>query len=159
MEKNAKKMLYCALVACFIAFYSAALPTYAYSEPAESYYAIVDTREIGEIQIYVPYNMGRYFTTDNSGGLLSTYSSTISCWGRNYSGSTQYDIRFTYSNVPEYRTGNYSYNDLNITDIIETNLPLLSATDFTLFSQGTMVNMIMLFVGGSILLFTILRKG
>ena len=158
MEKTEKKLFLGVLLAIYITF-SCAMPTFAYSTPTESYYAIVDTAEVGEIQIFIPYNMGRYFTTDTSGGIISTYSGTVSCWARDYTGNTQYDVRFTFSDVPDYRTGTYSYSELTITQLIETNIPLLSDTDFTLFSQGTVVNMLMLFVGGSILLFTILRKG
>ncbi len=130
----------------------------AYSVPAESYYAKLSTRELGNITLYVPYNMGRYFTTESNGsGLISTYSSTITCWGVNVNG-TQYDIRFTYSTNPQYRQNNYSYEDLTITGIVESNIPLLSDTDFTLFSQTTIVNMMMLLVGGSILLFTMIKR-
>lgn len=153
------KFKYMLLVGIVIIFAFRAPSASAYSQPTESYYAKVTTAELGNITIYVPYNLGRYFTTDTSGGLISTYSSTISTWGQSVSGS-QYDIRFTFSSVPQYKTNStgYSYADLTITGIRETNIPLLSDTDFTLFSQSTIVNMMMLLVGGSILLFVMIKR-
>lgn len=155
--ENGKKMLYAALIVLFLSF-SFSTKSYAYSEPENAYYRIVDTTEIGEVKIFFPYNLGRYFTESTSGGIISSYSNTVSTWRLNYDKTNYYDVRFPFLDVPEYRVNNYNYVDLTITDIIETNLPLLSSTDFTLFSQGTMVNMIMLFVGGSILLFTMLKR-
>lgn len=156
--KSIKTMLYAALLGIYLAF-SFAMPTFAYTVPDDTYYIKADTSELGQVMIYVPYNLGKYFTTTSSGGVISTYSSNITCWGTTDTGGTQYDIRFSFSSVPQYRTGNYSYSELTITDVIDTNLPLLSDTDFTLISQSNMVNMIMVFIGGSILLFTILKKG
>lgn len=161
--KSIKIMMFSALLAVFVAF-NVAIPAFAYTVPSDSYYIDCDTREVGRIKIYVPYNMGKYFSSTDSGGIVSNYSSNITCWGTTDTGTTQYDIRFPLFDLPEYRRANYTgssnqYADLTITKVNSTNLPLLSDTDFTLISQANIVNMIMVFIGGSILLFTILKKG
>lgn len=151
------KYKYMLLVGIVIIFAFRAPSASAYVVPKESYYAKLQTDELGSITLYVPYNMGRYFTVDDWNGLVSTYSSTVNCWAHDING-TQYDVRFTFSGVPQYRTGSYNYSNLNISSIAETNIPLLSDTDFTLFSQSTIVNMMMLLVGGSILLFVMIKR-
>ena len=87
----------------------------------------------------------KYFSRSGN-GFVSTYSSNISCWGQNYSGTSQYDIRFSFDDIPQYRTSssNYSYADLNITGIVETNLSFLNDTDFTVFSQDTTLSIFLL---------------
>ena len=136
----------------------APLRAQAYEAPQQSYYRICSTSELGDIIIYFPTNLAKYFSRSGN-GFVSTYSSNISCWGQNYSGTSQYDIRFSFDDIPQYRTSssNYSYADLNITGIVETNLSFLNDTDFTVFSQDTTLSMIFLFVAGAILV-TLLKR-
>ena len=116
-DKIYKKLLIGVLLFIYITF-SFAMPSFAYNVPDETYYITVDTNEIGRVKIYVPYNLGKYFTTSGN-SVISTYSSTITCWGTTDTGSTQYDIRFTFSAIPQYRVSNYSYSDLTITNIVD----------------------------------------
>ena len=129
----------------------------AYEAPRQSYYRVCSTSELGDICIYFPTNLARYFSSYGS-GMISTYSSTISCWAEDESG-TQYDVRFAFDTIPQYRvnSSSYSYADLNITDISDTNLTFLNSTDFTVFSQDTHVSMIFLFIAGAILV-TLLKR-
>lgn len=156
-EKIYKKVLVIVLLFIYMTF-SFAMPSFAYNVPDETYYIKANTNEIGRVMIFVPYNYGKYFSSSGD-SIVSTYGGTISCWGTTDTGITQYDIRFPFSDTPQYRVSNYNYSDLTINSIIDTNLPLLNDTDFTLISQGNIVNMIMVFIGGSLLLFTILKKG
>ena len=130
----------------------------AFEVPEQSYYRIVDTSELGDIIIYFPTNLAHYFSRSGN-GFISTYSSTISTFGMPENGSTQYDIRFGFDDIPHYSTGSSSYNyaDLHILSIIETNLTFLNDTDFTVFSQDTTVSMIFLFIAGAILV-TLLKR-
>lgn len=130
----------------------------AYEVPSDSYYANLQTRELGEIMVYFPYNVARYLSYDeDSGRLINTYNSQISGYGFN---GSWYSIRFPTFDVPTYRREDSSttYQDLTITRVNETNITFLNDTDFTAFSSGTLSNLTMLLIGGCILLCLFMRR-
>lgn len=131
---------------------------FAYEVPADSYYANLQTQELGEIMVYFPYNVARYLSfNENTGKLVNTYSSQVNAYG--YNGSW-YSIRFPTFDTPTYRREDTTsiYNDLTITGVNETNITFLNDTDFTAFSSGTLSNLAMLLIGGCILLCLFMRR-
>lgn len=131
---------------------------FAYEVPSDSYYANLQTRELGEVMVYFPYNAARYLSyNDNTGRIVNTYSSQVNAYG--YNGSW-YSIRFPTFDVPTYRREDSSstYQDLTITGVNETNITFLNDTDFTAFSSGTLSNLTMLLIGGCILLCLFMRR-
>lgn len=134
--------------------FSLALPlsVCAYTAPSDAYYMNLQTRELGEVVVYLPYNNARYFSYNpDTKVLVNTSSSQIT--GYAYNGSW-YTVRFPSFDVPNYRpeSGTNTYNDLTITGINETNITFLNDTDFTAFSSSTISNLTMLLIGGCILL-------
>lgn len=130
----------------------------AYEVPADSYYANLQTAELGEIMVYFPYNVARYLSyNENTGKIINTYSSQINAYG--YNGSW-YSIRFPTFDVPNYRRDGVTstYTDLTITGLNETNITFLNDTDFTAFSSGTLANLTMLLIGGCILVCLFMRR-
>lgn len=130
----------------------------AYEVPADSYYANLQTAELGEIMVYFPYNVARYLSyNENTGKIINTYSSQINAYG--YNGSW-YSIRFPTFDVPNFRRDGVTstYTDLTITGLNETNITFLNDTDFTAFSSGTLANLSMLLIGGCILLCLFMRR-
>lgn len=129
-------------------FYVLALPCYAFEVPDNSYYIKADTSQLGSIIIYVPRNMASYFSYSGV-TLIGTNSSTISCYGQTTNG-TQYNVRFPSYDIPEYRLVNYdygtSYQDLTITNVVETNLPILTEFDFQRNTDGALVAGCILFI-------------
>ena len=134
------------------------LSAFAYEAPADSYYINMQTRELGEIMVYFPYNVARYLSyNENTGRIINSYNSQITGYG--YNGSW-YNIRFPTFDQPTYRaeTGTNTYQDLTITGVNETNITFLNDTDFTAFSNGTLANLTMLMIGGCILLCLFMKR-
>lgn len=92
------------------------------------YYFSVSTSQLGDAMIFVPYEYQRgSFTLSSSGDLVSLRSSQVT--GIMYSGSRTYNIRWSAFSSPEYRLYNstgYSYSDLTVTDIKDTNVQILN---------------------------------
>lgn len=154
-NKTSKKLIPL-LVLLVSLFFS--VNAFAYEAPSDSYYANLETRELGEIMVYFPFNTARYFSyNDTTGKLINTYSSTV--YGYGYNGNW-YNIRFPTMEVPNYRAEdtNYSYNDLTITGVNETNITFLNDTDFTAFSSSTISNLAMLLIGGCILICLFMKR-
>lgn len=129
-------------------FFTAAIPSFAFEVPDNSYYFVADTQQLGRITVFVPRNMATYFSRSGS-QLIGTNSSTITCYGQ-VSNGTQYTVRFPSYDVPEYRLVNYTsgtqWSDLTITDIVETNLPILTDFDFQRNTDGALVAGCVLFI-------------
>lgn len=124
------------------------LPASAFEVPDNSYYFIANTQQLGDITVYVPRNYATYFSYSGD-TLISTNSSTISCYGVTSNG-TQYNVRFPSYDIPEYRLLNYgtgvSYQDLTIRVVTETNLPILTEFDFQLNTDGALIGGVVLFI-------------
>lgn len=148
------------IIILFVLVFSLALPlsVSAYTAPAESYFINLQTRELGEVVVYFPYNYARYFSYNaDTHSLVNCYSSQITGYGFN---GSWYTVRFPTFDKPTYRpeSGNGTYNDLTIQGINETNITFLNDTDFTAFSSGTLSNLTMLLIGGCILLCLFIRR-
>lgn len=156
-DKEFKFFYYFIFVVIFLVFF---IPSraYAFEVPDNSYYLKVKSNA-GNLTIYIPYNQAKYFSTSGN-SVVNTNSSSVNTYAQSV--SSTYQVRFTYLSTPEYRlettTGYTSYADLIITEIVDTNLPLLSETDFTLFSQSTIVNMLSLLLIGSVLVFLLVKR-
>lgn len=127
---------------------SFALPCSAFEIPDNSYYINANTSQLGSITIYVPRNLASYFSYSGD-GLISTYSSTVSCYAVTLNG-TQYSVRFPTYDIPDYRLVNsssgMSYQDLTITGVAETNLPILTEFDFQRHTDGALIAGAVLFI-------------
>lgn len=151
-----KKIFIPFLVVIFSLFFS--MSVFAYEVPSDSYYANVQTAELGEIMVYFPYNLARYLSySESDHHIINTYSSQITAYG--YNGSW-YQIRFPTFDAPSYRRDGTTstYVDLTITGLNETNITFLNDTDFTAFSSGTLSNLAMLLIGGCILICLFIRR-
>lgn len=124
------------------------LPAAAFEIPDNSYYMNIQTSELGSVTVYVPRNMATYFSYSGD-TLISTYSSTITCYAAVADG-TQYNVRFPTYDIPEYRLVDYttgtSYQDLTITQVTETNLPILTEFDFQRNTDGALIAGVVLFI-------------
>lgn len=124
------------------------LPASAFQIPDNSYYFIANTQQLGDITVYVPRNYATYFSYSGN-ILISTNSSTITCYGVTSNG-TQYNVRFPSYDLPEYRPVNYgtgvSYQDLTIRTVTETNLPILTEFDFQRNTDGALIGGVVLFI-------------
>lgn len=135
------------------------LTAFAYEIPPEAYYFDVNTREQGEVIIYVPYNYGRYFTwSEDTKKLINTNSSTVTCYG--YDGVDWMSVRFPLFDTPQYRysDSSYSWDDLTITELYETNVTFLNDTDFTAFTSQTLTNLTLILLAGVIIICLFMRR-
>lgn len=116
----------------------------------------VDTSELGEVKIYVPidYQEGS-FAYDNNGNLVNIRSATITGYILD---GTQYTVRWTSFNTPQYRLVNYSgvssaYEDLTITSVIDTNIQIVEDdSEVPLFPDDRYIFLSILAVLGVIML-------
>lgn len=91
------------------------------------YYISAATSQLGDVKIYVPVNYKADSFTFTSGNVMSIQASTIT--GVMYASSGVYTIRFPSFSSPEYRTydSGYTYADLSITDVYDTNIQILDS--------------------------------
>lgn len=138
-----KKILFSLALMCCLA-----LPAAAFEVPDNSYYIKANTQQLGSVIMYVPRNMRTYFSYSGR-SLIGTNSSTITTYAQTTNG-TQYNVRFPSYDIPEYRLINYSagtsYQDLTITEIVDTNLPILTEFDFQRNTDGALVAGCILFI-------------
>lgn len=96
---------------------------------AGGYYIDCSTSALGDVRIYVPYEYQRgSFTTNSSGDIVSLRSSTVT--GLLYDGDTAYTVRWSSFGIPQYRSysgSSYSYYDLGVSEILDTNIQILSS--------------------------------
>lgn len=147
MKKIILSFLLCLTFTCSV---------FAYEIPDKSFYITFDTSNYGQICVYLPYNYADFFAPSGN-SIVNVYSGTVSGFG--VVGNTQYDVRFTTFNSPEIRSlnGNYQWTTLNVRSIVDTNLPILNDTSFSILSQGTIINLLILLVGGVIVCLLFMR--
>lgn len=96
---------------------------------AGGYYFDCSTSALGDVRIYVPYEYQHgSFTTNSNGDLVSLRSSTVT--GILYSGDTSYTVRWSSFGTPQYRFysgSSSSYRDLGVSEILDTNVQILSS--------------------------------
>ena len=133
---------------------------FAYEIPTNAYKMTLSSNA-GDITVAVPYNMARYISYENN-ELISQYSSTITLYGDTIvaGGSRPLNVRLQPFQTAEYRytDNNYTWSEFVIYEIVDSNIPLLQETDFTLFSQDVLVNMIMVLVGGTIIILLLKKR-
>lgn len=87
----------------------------------------VETSELGSVKIYIPidYQEGS-FAYDNHGNLVNIRAASITGYILD---GTQYSVRWTSFNTPQYRLTNYdygsSYEDLTITFVNDSNIQIV----------------------------------
>lgn len=134
------------LLACFLL----AVPVFAYEFPDESYYVVLDTGQYGQLTIYIPYNTASTFSPMGN-TIVNVGSSAVT--GYTLHNGKEAQVRFPVYNVMQYRENSTSYSWVDITDsqLIETNIPLLNDTSFSLLSRDNVFQLVLLLVGGCIL--------
>lgn len=139
---------------------SMSVSVFAYEIPDNSYKMTVNSN-VGDVVLVVPYNVGRYLSLVD-GQLVSQYSSTVTLYGNTIEAdnSQQISVRLQPFLAAEYRYSDYTntYSDFVINEIVDSNVPFLQETDFTLFSQDTMVNMIVCLVLGAIIVLMLKKR-
>ena len=120
---------------------------------AGGYYIDCSTAALGDVRIYVPceYQYGS-FTTNSNGDLVSLRSSTVT--GLLYSGGTPYTVRWSSFGTPQYRSysgSSYSYYDLGVSEILDTNVQILSSdSDVPLLPSGEYLFLVLILLLGVI---------
>lgn len=122
-------------------------------------YLDVDTQQLGELLIYIPtaYQY-RSFTKTTAGAPVNITVSTIS--GYTYDGN-DYNIRWSSFGRAQYRpvSGSYSYQDLDITEITNTNVVFVeSIEDLPPVPDADMLSLISIFLLGVIVLCLFMRR-
>ena len=118
---------------------------------AGGYYIDCSTSALGDVRIYVPfeYQYGS-FTTNSNGDLVSLRSSTVT--GLLYSGDTPYTVRWSSFGTPQYRSysgSSYSYYDLGVSEILDTNVQILSSdSDVPLFPSSEQLLLVLILLLG-----------
>ena len=118
---------------------------------AGGYYIDCSTSALGDVRIYVPceYQYGS-FTTNSNGDLVSLRSSTVT--GLLYSGGTPYTVRWSSFGTPQYRSysgSSYSYYDLGVSEILDTNIQILSSdSDVPLFPSSQYLLLVLILLLG-----------
>ena len=156
--KKTNKIFFPFLIVIMICSFS--VSAFAYEIPDNAYKMTLSSNA-GDVVLAVPYNVARYISLDN-GQLISQYSSSVTLYGDTISAgnSRPLNVRLQPFQSAEYKytDNNYTWADFEIYEIIDSNVPFLSETDFTLFSQDTMVNMIVCLVLGSIIVLMLKKR-
>ena len=79
---------------------------------------VVVGSNVGQVKLYLPYNLMEFITLSNSGNLINTYSSTIN--GYYEKSGSQYQVRFSPFETPEYRRmdSGESYRAFTVNEIV-----------------------------------------
>lgn len=116
----------------------------------------VDTRQLGDVKIYIPidYQEGS-FAYDNNGNLVNIRAATITGYILD---GTQYTVRWSSFNTPEYRLTNYTgtssqWQELTIESVNDTNIQIIEDdSEVPLFPDDRFVQLLILLCLGVIVL-------
>lgn len=136
------------------------LTSFAYQLP-ENCYTMNLSSNIGDVQLAVPYNMARYLSFEDN-KIVNQYSSNVTLYGNTLSAgnSREFTVRLsTFSGMEyKYSESSYQYAAFTIDEVYRSNVPFLQETDFTVFSQDTLVNMAICLILGSIVVLLLKRR-
>lgn len=123
-------------------------------------YMEVSTSQLGDLLIYIPTDYQyRSFTKTDSGEPVNITNSTIS--GYSYDGSSYY-IRWSTFGTAQYRSStgqSYSYSDLDITEIKNTNVVFVESNeDLPPVPDSDTTNVILIFMMGVIILCLFMKR-
>lgn len=156
--KKSNKIFIPLLVVIFSMFLS--ISVFAYEIPDNAYSMTLDSNA-GDVILAVPYNVARYLSFEDN-KLISEYNSSITLYGQTIvaGGGRELNVRLQPFQSAEYRFVDYTntYNDFIIYDLIDSNVPFLQETDFTLFSQDTLVNMVVCLILGAIIVLMLKKR-
>lgn len=136
------------------------ISAYAYEIPDKSYHMDIVERNLGDLRIAVPVNYAKYISWEDN-KIINQSSSQITLYANSLvaGSSATYTIRFPAFDTPNYRiSSGYDNVDLVVDDIIFTNLPNINDSDFTIFGQNTLVNMIVCMLAGSIVVLLLKKR-
>lgn len=158
LEKMIKKILMFCSIFCF-SFLLQVKGVCAYEYPEVVYSVKLVESNLGEIEVFFPSNQVQFLSLQEDGTTIINVSSGSVYGYFDYAGNG-YRITFPTFDTPYYRLdGSYSNTDLNITELVETNIEFLS--DENIFIQNeSFYKTIVLFstVGGVIILCLIWLK-
>lgn len=141
----------------FVLILAFSVSAFGYQFPDQSYYVTLFTDNYGTISVYIPVNSASTFAPSGA-SIINIGTSTIT--GYTEFNGTEAQVRFPSFDVPQIRLdGNsYSWTDLAGVELRETNLPLLNDTSFSLLSQDTIIQLIILLIGGLILCHLFMKR-
>lgn len=145
------------IILSFVLIFALAFPVFGYQFPDQSYYITLFTDNYGTISVYVPVNSASTFAPSGA-SVINIGSSTIT--GYTELNGNEAQVRFPSFDVPQIRVdGNaYTWVDLTGVELRETNVPLLNDTSFSLLSQDTIIQLIILLIGGLILCHLFMKR-
>lgn len=156
--KKSNKVFIPFLAVIFSMFLS--ISAFAYDIPDNAYTMTLDSNA-GDVILAVPYNVARYLSFEDN-NLISEYNSSITLYGQTIvaGAGRELNVRLQPFQSAEYRFVDYTntYNDFIIYDLIDSNVPFLQETDFTLFSQDTLVNMVVCLILGAIIVLMLKKR-
>lgn len=127
-----------------------AVPVLAAGELAGGYYFVADTALGNGLRFYVPADFASgSLTYDSSGYLFNLTSSSIYLYCPDYPDYTIYAPRFSGFQYRPASGSGYTYVDLNVHDISDTNVELLQEDPALL--PDTKVLLIMVFVAAAVI--------
>lgn len=118
-----KKFICTFLSVLFVVFSLNMKGVYAYEFPSFDYYVVVDSQALGEVTIHIPSNQVDLLQIQEASSDIINISSG-SVYGYINQGNNEYRVTFPTFGTATYRLNSSSYtnNDLNIRDIIDTNI-------------------------------------
>lgn len=153
------KLLYSLILVFTYIFYQEREVT-AYEYPANTYYIIVDESTLGEIKIHIPSNSIQVLqVTEEYTNVINVSNGSV--YGYFTKGNTDYRVTFPTLDNATYRETSASYGttyNLNINEIIETNIPNLkkiedrNGFDLIYIEQETMLIIFCLSLLGMVVL-------
>lgn len=156
--KKSNKIFIPFLAVVFSMFFS--ISVFAYEIPDNAYTMTVSSNA-GDVVLAVPYNVARYLSFEDN-NLISEYSSTVTLFGNTIvaGGGRPFNVRLQPFQSAEWRYTDqtYTYSNFVIYDVVSSNVPFLRETDFTLFSQDTLVNMVVCLILGSIIVLMLKKR-
>lgn len=140
------KKIILSLFACILM----AVPVFAYEFPDESYYIVLDSAQFGELVVYIPVNSANTFSPMGD-FIVNVGTSTVT--GYCYYNGNESQVRFPVFDTVEFRqsTTGYQWTEIPDAQLLESNLPLLDDTSFSLLSKDSVIQLVIFLVGGCIL--------
>lgn len=156
--KKSNKVFIPLLAVIFSMFMS--FTAFAYEIPDNSYTLTVNSN-VGDVILAVPYNVARYLSFEDN-QLISEYNSTITLYGQTIvaGGGRELNVRLQPFQSAEYRyvDGTNTWSEFIIIDFVDSNIPFLQESDFTLFAQDTIINMGLFLVLGAIIVLMLKKR-
>lgn len=128
--KKLNRYIYTVLIV-FISFFANVKGVSAYEFTENSYFVQLDESTLGEITVYVPADKVQFLSLQEDGTTIVNVSSG-SFYGYFVSNGNEYRVTFGSFEIPTYRltSSGYTTYDLNVIEIIDTNIDFLETDSF-----------------------------